>query len=74
MTRPAATRRRPGRARRAAPLPVPVGPDLAAALTCLRAAFGPVEVIEVRAHAPDPGQAPEAGPVQGRLPGQERAG
>ena len=73
MTRPAATRRRPGRTRQAAPLPVLVGADLAAALARLRAGFGPVEVIEVRAHAPDPGQA--HGPVQGRLvPDQEATG
>jgi hypothetical protein len=49
-----------------------LGADVAAALAALRAGFGPVEVIEVRAHAP--GQAPEAGPVQGRLvPDQEAA-
>jgi hypothetical protein len=68
MTRPA-TRRRPATAP-----PVLVGPDVAAALARLRAAFGPVEVIEVRAHQPQPGQAPEAAPAQGRLPGQEAAG
>jgi len=70
MTRPAATPRR--RARRATSAPAPVGPDLAAALATLRAGFGLVEVVAVRAHAPDPGQA--HGPVQGRLPDQEAAG
>jgi hypothetical protein len=69
MTRPAPTRRRPATAP-----PVLVGPDLTAALARLRAGFGPVKVLSVRAHAPDPGQAPEAGPVQCRLPAQEAIG
>jgi hypothetical protein len=73
MTRPAPARR-PGRARRAAPPDAPVGPDLATALARLRAVFGPVEVVEVRAHQPQPGQAPEAAPAQGRLLDREAAG
>jgi len=72
--RPAATTRRPGRTRPATAAPAPVGPDVAAALARVRAAFGPVEVIAVRAHAPEPDPAPEAGPVQGRLLVQEAAG
>jgi hypothetical protein len=46
---------------------LPPGPDVAAALARVRAVFGPVEVLEVCAHAPDPGQAPPAAPVQGCL-------
>jgi hypothetical protein len=43
------------------------GPDVTAALDRLQAVFGPVEVLEVRAHAPDPGQPPRAALVQGCL-------
>jgi hypothetical protein len=43
------------------------GPDVAAALARVRAVFGSVQVLEVRAHAPDPDQAPQPALVQGRL-------
>jgi hypothetical protein len=50
-----------------APDPAHAGPDVAAALDRVRAAFGPVQVLEVRAHATDPGPAPQPGLVQGCL-------
>jgi hypothetical protein len=50
-----------------APDPAHAGPDVAAALDRVRAVFGPVEVLEVCAHAPDPAQAAHPALVQGRL-------
>jgi hypothetical protein len=50
-----------------APDPAHAGPDVAAALDCLRAVFGPVQVLAVCPHAPDPDQAPQPALVQGRL-------
>jgi hypothetical protein len=47
--------------------PSHAGPDVAAALERVRAVFGPVQVLEVRAHDPDPGPAPQPALVQGRL-------
>jgi hypothetical protein len=46
---------------------LPPGPDLAAALDRVRTVFGPVEVLAVCAHDPDPAQAPQPALVQGRL-------
>jgi hypothetical protein len=46
---------------------VPPGPDVAAALARVRAVFGPVQVLAVRAHDPDPGPAAQPALVQGRL-------
>jgi hypothetical protein len=54
-------------ARPAGPRP-PADPDLAAALAGMRAAFGPVEILAVHAHQPDPDQPQHhPGVVQGRL-------
>jgi hypothetical protein len=65
--------------RRPRPAAVPlaaVDGDQAAALDRLRAAVGPVEVLAVRAHDPQPAQPPTSkpGPVQGRLLDQEATG
>jgi hypothetical protein len=49
------------------PDPAHAGPDVAAALDRVRAVFGPVQVLEVCAHDPAPGQAPQPVLVQGRL-------
>jgi hypothetical protein len=43
------------------------GPDVTAALDRLQAVFGPVQVLEVCAHAPDPAQASQPAVVQGCL-------
>jgi hypothetical protein len=43
------------------------GPDVAAALDRVRAVFGPVQVLEIRAHPPDPDPAAQPALVQGRL-------
>jgi hypothetical protein len=46
----------------------PADPDLAAALAGVRAAFGPIEILAVHPHQPDPDQQRHhPGVVQGRL-------
>ena len=65
---------RPARPRRPATTLVPVDAEQAAALDRVRASFGPVEVLDIRAHHPSEPPGPGGVPMQGCLFAQEATG